>query len=418
MVLLIIGLATLHSQKISEQVGYFITHPELGGDAIIKKSETKIAGSLSVRGAEGVNTENFPVINADPTTSLLAGMTAAKLLGAEYKMEWTTDTINTGIGFKDVVFTLPEVGIDASDFKARHIVTSEFKNAATILTSSRNGVLIMNRELMDKEMDILKEAQVEVLGNAIAKDAVVMVVADSSKFTSLTKKDIQELYTRRFDSADQNLRKLGVIVNGFGTPLYDNFISLVMDGQSLDIYSHFSAYPNEYDTYRKFSKVVNPIFFSSEYFNRMMVNPEVYPNKVMSINGTKADMSTLRDGSYPFINSIWLYVRKDAESPAMQVYEFLCSEEGRNLIMEAGFTPQESASLPEISTMNPLVINNGVLIMDPDLIMEVSVYDISGHRKTKVAKESRLDLRTLGSGIYIIRTTNADGTQDTFKFMR
>ena len=60
---------------------------------------------------------------------------------------------------------------------------------------------------------------------------------------------------------------------------------------------------------------------------------------MLSINGVMPSKETLRNGSYPFISSIYAAIRESEEpnSKACKFYDFLFTKSGANMIDESGY---------------------------------------------------------------------------------
>ena len=57
------------------------------------------------------------------------------------------------------------------------------------------------------------------------------------------------------------------------------------------------------------------------------------------INGVAPSKKTLKDGSYPFISSIYAAIRKSEshESMAYKLYQFLFTKKGADMVDESGY---------------------------------------------------------------------------------
>ena len=60
---------------------------------------------------------------------------------------------------------------------------------------------------------------------------------------------------------------------------------------------------------------------------------------MLSIDGVSPSNQTLRDGTYPFMSSIYAAIRKseNPESMAYKLYQFLFTKKGANMINESGY---------------------------------------------------------------------------------
>ena len=94
-----------------------------------------------------------------------------------------------------------------------------------------------------------------------------------------------------------------------------------------------------------YRNTADAIGYSVYYYARNMYTEEGV--KLAAVDGAEPSNQTIADGSYPYTQDFYAVIRADAPegSPQRQLFDWLVTDEGRQLITDAGYV----ASLPENS---------------------------------------------------------------------
>ena len=70
--------------------------------------------------------------------------------------------------------------------------------------------------------------------------------------------------------------------------------------------------------------------------------------KMFAIDGVTPERKTIADRTYPLVTEVYVVTRKDlpAEHPALQLRDWLLSDEGQEIIGETGYVPLPQDSKP------------------------------------------------------------------------
>ena len=183
----------------------------------------------------------------------------------------------------------------------------------------------------------------------IGLDALVFMVNDSNPVQSLTRQQLIDIYggkitnwkdvggedaeivafQRSEDSGSQTLFKKLLMGDN---PLMTAPTELAPAEMS-GLVDSLAAYNNS----------GNAIGFSVFYYiDQMYSQPGL---RLLGVDGVVPSKDTIADGSYPLPNPFYAVIRQDtaAGTPARQLYDWICGEEGRACIAAAGYVPAAKA---------------------------------------------------------------------------
>lgn len=183
----------------------------------------------------------------------------------------------------------------------------------------------------------------EILMKPIGRDALVFLSNRSNPVTSLTRRQIVDIYSGALDNwkaVGGGNRKIQAFQRPEDSGSQNMMEKLVMKGTKMaaapvdrvasemgELIERVSAYDGTGDA----------LGYSVYYYARNMYQkPEL---TFMAVDGVKPESTTIRDGSYPFVNDFYAAVRADEprDSRAYQLFEWLTSEDGQSLINGLGY---------------------------------------------------------------------------------
>lgn len=188
------------------------------------------------------------------------------------------------------------------------------------------------------------EKGVELVYTPIGREAFVFFVHPDNPIDNLSLADIRGIYSGEITRWDQlGVKGLGDILayqrdEGSGsqtalqrfvmrdTPLMPADREKTIDGMG-DIVERVSAYQNHR----------NAIGFSFRFYCTALMKG--FDVKLLAINGVEPTVQNIENGSYPLASSFYAVTRSDADENTLALLDWICSEQGQDLIRKTGYTP-------------------------------------------------------------------------------
>lgn len=235
------------------------------------------------------------------------------------------------------------MGIDidkASDYINHNTTPAAYENLI-----NKKADLIFVTAPSEDEMQEAKKKGVELEVIPVVKDAFVFLVNKENPVKNLTLKQVQLIYTgetvnwkdlggsdspiiayqRPENSGSQTLFSK-LVMNGL-TPMEPPLDWVEADmGGLVDVVSSYDNGP---------SAIGYSVFY---YVSDMYGNDRF---RLLSIDGVSPDKSSIARGVYPLETYYYAVIRTDtpADSPARKMIEWLISDEGQKVAMNAGYVP-------------------------------------------------------------------------------
>ncbi|MBQ9492668.1 MAG: substrate-binding domain-containing protein [Oscillibacter sp.] len=178
-----------------------------------------------------------------------------------------------------------------------------------------------------------------------AVDALVFVVNAANPVESLTRDQLRGIYSgtitnwaevggedldivpfQRDEEAGSQTAMMNLVM--MGEPMTDAPTELVT-GEMGDLVTAVAA----------FDDTPAAIGYTMYYYAHNMNMADGL--KILSVDGVAPDAETIRNGSYPFLNSYYVVTDagRSADDPAKLLYDWILSEDGRRLIEHEGYVP-------------------------------------------------------------------------------
>lgn len=211
--------------------------------------------------------------------------------------------------------------------------------------------LIVVTEPSEEELQLAKEKGVELEVIPVVKEGFVFYVNSSNPVDSLTREQIQGIYSgeitnwKEVGGNDEEILPYQRPVNSGSQT---GMLSLVMKNKKLmeplkenllQTMAQIINYVSSYDNGR------NSIGYSYYYYATTMfqtIDSEVAGNiKLLGIDGVKPNNQTIQDGSYPYNTAYYIVINKadDENSAARKLANEMLSKRGQNVAKEAGYVP-------------------------------------------------------------------------------
>ncbi len=217
----------------------------------------------------------------------------------------------------------------------------------SLITDSSDFILVARPPSRD-ELQAAKEAGVEFDVQPVALDAFVFLAHIDNSLKSVTVEDMRAVYTGEItswndlgvtasivDDASNPITPYTRNANSGSQELMDKF---VMQGQTMidapDLMQMSMMGPINAIKH-------NPLGLGySVFFYASVIQPDIQI-KLLGINGVIPTSATIRDESYPLIESVYAVVRADlpATSPAVRLRDWLLTPAGQAAVEASGYVP-------------------------------------------------------------------------------
>ncbi|UQZ87927.1 phosphate ABC transporter substrate-binding protein [Deltaproteobacteria bacterium Smac51] len=222
----------------------------------------------------------------------------------------------------------PNLQLSVSGTGSGEGIKALVENATDIATSSR--------DLKPKEIERMEGAGIHLERHIVAIDCVVVVVHPDNPVSDLTLKQLKGLYDGQF----QNWSDIGgfdkqvVAINrDVSSGTFETWLEMVLQGERYrrDAQMQTSSGGVAY--------AVSGNKYAIGYIGLGYVTPKV---KVVTINGVRPSLSTIRNGQYPLARELYMFTRPDAPEVALKFIDFLTTPAGRRLVEKEGFVSVEA----------------------------------------------------------------------------
>jgi phosphate transport system substrate-binding protein len=320
-------------------IGIFILSAIVIATACITKeaeADDDIDPQLKV--IDGFTFDNYPKVYSSTSAGPLNVLIACKSLGIRYKWEksshdgsWNIEPILKGKENKE---------------KFQKLVRAPQTHYSFInLIDKKADIILSARKMSPDEKTYAEDNGVSLIETPIALDAFVFIVNPENPITTLTVKQIQDIYTKKItnwnevggndmqiqpfvrneNSGSQELME-SMVMKDFGNlgwfPRSDEVVIQTMTGAIERV---------QYD--------INSICYTVYYFKEHILIGQ--KTKTIAIEGIYPNAESINVNSYPLVAEVYAVIRSDLDksSTAYKLYEFLQTEKGKKVISESGYLP-------------------------------------------------------------------------------
>ncbi len=209
--------------------------------------------------------------------------------------------------------------------------------------------IILAYEMGEDAKAYCREKNTELEMTAIGADALVFICSLENNVTSLTKKQIEEIYKgnitnwsevggdnhpiipyqRNKDSGSQTL--FDKLVN-----LGDKLMEAPSDikiGSMIGLLEAVADYDNSKDA----------LGYTVYYYLTNMEGEKLSTSKLLSVDGIAPTNESIASGKYPYVNDFYVVIRKDAaeNSPERILYNWIISEQGKELARRENYVVKD-----------------------------------------------------------------------------
>jgi len=288
----------------------------------------------------GISLAEWPQTDCSTSTRPVRDLVAYKLLDIPYM--WEVDWMSGTTYIIQPDFSGTKSSFSYSDYLAKNLCSGTH-GAYTNLIEGKSDVIIASRDISRNEKAAAESLGVELETAPLAIDALVFIVNPKNPVRNLTSDQVRKIYTGEIT----NWKEVGGVdhtitpyIRDADSGSQEKMETLVMNGLNMidgtymaEIIGSQMASPYMQLEYDEYGIGYTPFFYCTA-----MVRDLLKVN-MLSIDGVMPSKESLRENKYPFVSSIYAAVRKSEshESTAYNLYQFLFTKKGADMIDESGY---------------------------------------------------------------------------------
>jgi len=291
-------------------------------------------GGSDTTGLDSLTTENYPKVDGSTSAHPLQVLIACKLLDVEYSwMNSWDETYRIWPSFEEK----PEI----AQFIVDSIVSHGTHEAFVNLINGMTDLILVAREASADEISLADSVGVELTTKPVALDAFVFIVNIHNPVSSLTEKQIQDIYTgniTRWSEVGGTNTAINPYQRNPNSGSQELMMSLVMKELTMINAPDMILY-----------SMMGPINMITEdrdglgytvYFYEQFMAPHD-SLKLVAVNDVLPEKTTLRNQQYIYTAGVYAVVREDLDrqSLAYQLYLWLSAYGGQKVVSESGYIP-------------------------------------------------------------------------------
>jgi phosphate transport system substrate-binding protein len=231
------------------------------------------------------------------------------------------------------------------------IKTSQTHGAILNLIDNQTDLIISARKMSADEQAYAQDAGVSLIETPIALDALDFLLYKNNTVTSLTVRQIQDIYTgvltnwSEAGGADEAIKPLIRNPNSGSQEMMKEIVMHNTDIPEWEMtYADEEVVMSMTAAYVYLKWFPNAICFSPHYYKEYIVRDDM-PGadyvKTVAVDGVIPDKNSIANKTYPFVAPVYVSIRSDLDrnSPAYKIYEWLQTSEGKSIIAESGYLP-------------------------------------------------------------------------------
>ena len=236
--------------------------------------------------------------------------------------------------------------LQISNIEANTLIKHNTTHNAYVNLINNSADIIFVTEPSKEELNLAKEAKVELEIIPIVKEGFVFLVNTKNPVNSLTIKQIQDIYQGKIN----NWSKVGgeekdIIAyqrepNSGSQTLMEQ---LVMKGLTLADHPKTLVYGMEglIESIAKYDNSEKALGYSVFYYAKTMYNKDTI--KLLAIDDIAANNKNIASGKYPFTTAYYAVLKKNtaSDAPSRKLLKWILGNDGQKLAEECGYVPLE-----------------------------------------------------------------------------
>lgn len=241
-------------------------------------------------------------------------------------------------------YALFQAATGESEEKAMEVIRHEKTDTSYRNLAYGSCDLVLAYEPSDETREYIEEkANLQI--KPIGRDALVFMVNTSNPVNSLTEEQLQAVYSgaitnwKELGGDDEEIVAFQRKQNSGSQTLMEKLCMKGIPMAEAPTYHYISSMGELLERVSSYDNQGNAIGYSVYFYARNMYSlPGL---DFLSVDGVTPSNETIQNGSYPYVNEFYAAIRNDepADSPARLLFDWLTSEEGQDLIADAGYVP-------------------------------------------------------------------------------
>lgn len=275
-----------------------------------------------------ITEKTYPKVDCSTSAEPLQTILACKLLGLDY--EWRS--------FQGVSYV--KSNFDNSALMQEKLKVSGTHESYMNLIDGKADLILVARKASDDEKEHAKKSGVKLLHVSVALDAFIFITHLENKVSSLTTKQIQQIYQghitnwKELGGADT---RINPYVRNENSGSHELMKTLVMKDLQIPDYPFIQEITGMTGPYFTLQEDVDGICYTVYYYNEFIMEADKV-NKI-AIDGVYPDYTTLKNRKYPYTTDVYAVIRADLDQSdyAYAIYKFLQEKDGKEIIEESGY---------------------------------------------------------------------------------
>lgn len=224
------------------------------------------------------------------------------------------------------------------------IVHTKTTNAYNRLIFDSGTELVLAYEPAPSVYELMEQEGVNLIIKPIGKDALVFMANEGNQVSSLTSRQMIDIYTGKIKNWNQ-VGGADKAIMAFQRPIDSGsqtlMEKLVMEGRSMDPDVPQASVIGEMgeliEAVASYNNEENALGYSVYFYARnMFVKPGL---RFMEVDGVLPSNETIKNGTYPYVNEFYAAIREDEpkDSSAYELFEWLTTADGQALVEELGY---------------------------------------------------------------------------------
>lgn len=284
---------------------------------------------------EGLTLDNYPKVDGSTSTAPLNMIIACNLLDVKYRWEsW----------YSNLQEVVPDLNKKNSGKLGERIKSSQTHKSFANLIDGTADLILTARTISSDEKALADAAGVKLIETPIALDAFIFIVNPANTVSSLTREQIQGIYTGEITDWNEVGGEEGEIhpyvrnPNSGSQELMESLVMKDLEIIPLPQSAELMAFTMT-GAFEKVDADEQGISYTVYYYKEHIIRST--PALTIAVDGIYPDKTTISNGSYPYVAEVYAVIRDDLDpmSMAYKVYEWLQTDAGSRTIVESGYIP-------------------------------------------------------------------------------
>ena len=205
--------------------------------------------------------------------------------------------------------------------------------------------ILLAYEPSEQALAYAKEKGFEWEMKAIGADALVFICSKENNVTSLTTQQIKDIYTGKITKWNEVGGANAAIIpyqrnkDSGSQTLFDKIINLGDDLIEPEKDQKVDSMIGLLEAVADYENSADALGYTVYYYLTNMEGEKLNTAKILAVDGVQPTNDTIASGQYPFVNDFYVVIPKNLpeDAPARVLYNWICSEQGRQLTAQEGY---------------------------------------------------------------------------------